>query len=76
VKPIYLDYNATTPIDPEVAVAMRLYLEEHFGNPYTLIIGFSNIEANILLSEMEGGRLLRGPPVTRIRLTSLPLLPL
>lgn len=33
VKPIYLDYNATTPIDPEVAAAMRPYLEEHFGNP-------------------------------------------
>ncbi|MFN7994235.1 MAG: cysteine desulfurase family protein [Bryobacteraceae bacterium] len=33
MKPIYLDYNATTPIDPEVISAMRPYLEEHFGNP-------------------------------------------
>lgn len=32
-KPIYLDYNATTPLDPEVIAAMRPYLEEHFGNP-------------------------------------------
>lgn len=32
-KPIYLDYNATTPIDPEVAAAMRPYLDEYFGNP-------------------------------------------
>jgi cysteine desulfurase len=31
--PIYLDYNGTTPIDPQVAEAMRPYLEEHFGNP-------------------------------------------
>ncbi len=31
--PIYLDYNATTPIDPEVAQAMLPYLREHFGNP-------------------------------------------
>ena len=32
-KPIYLDYNATTPIAPEVAEAMIPYLYEHFGNP-------------------------------------------
>ena len=32
-NPIYLDYNATTPHAPEVIVAMRPYLEDHFGNP-------------------------------------------
>ena len=32
-RPIYLDYNATTPHDPEVIAAMRPYLEEQFGNP-------------------------------------------
>jgi len=31
--PIYLDYNATTPVDPKVADAMLPYLESHFGNP-------------------------------------------
>jgi cysteine desulfurase NifS len=30
---IYLDYNATTPIAPEVAEAMEPYLYGHFGNP-------------------------------------------
>jgi cysteine desulfurase len=30
---IYLDHNASTPIDPAVAAAMRPYLEEHFGKP-------------------------------------------
>jgi cysteine desulfurase NifS len=30
---IYLDYNATTPIDPQVAEAMLPYIHKHFGNP-------------------------------------------
>ncbi|MHC4067623.1 MAG: aminotransferase class V-fold PLP-dependent enzyme, partial [Planctomycetota bacterium] len=30
---IYLDYNATTPLDPRVADAMIPYLREHHGNP-------------------------------------------
>jgi cysteine desulfurase len=33
VARIYLDYNASTPIDPAVATAMRPFLEEAFGNP-------------------------------------------
>ena len=31
--PIYLDYNGTTPHDPEVIEAMRPFLETEFGNP-------------------------------------------
>src|SRR3954466_10493715 len=33
MTPIYLDYNATTPVDPAVAEAMRPFLADHFGNP-------------------------------------------
>jgi cysteine desulfurase len=32
-RPIYLDYNATTPIAPEVVDAMLPYLTAEFGNP-------------------------------------------
>jgi cysteine desulfurase len=31
--PVYLDYNATTPVDPRVAKAMGPYLTDFFGNP-------------------------------------------
>jgi cysteine desulfurase len=33
MNPIYLDYNATTPLDPAVVEAMLPYLREQFGNP-------------------------------------------
>ncbi len=32
-RPIYLDYAATTPVDPRVASRMMSYLSERFGNP-------------------------------------------
>ena len=32
-QPIYLDYSATTPVDPRVAAKMIPFLTENFGNP-------------------------------------------
>lgn len=33
MQPVYLDYNATTPVDPQVLEAMLPYLRDEFGNP-------------------------------------------
>ena len=33
MRRIYLDYNASTPIDPAVAAAMKPFLEDQYGNP-------------------------------------------
>ena len=45
-KPVYLDYNATTPIDPEVVNEMIPYIRTYFGNPSSSYsIGRSNREA-------------------------------
>ncbi len=33
MRPIYLDYNATTPVDPAVAAALLPFVTDHFGNP-------------------------------------------
>jgi cysteine desulfurase len=33
MRRIYLDHNASTPIDPVVAAAMMPFLQDHYGNP-------------------------------------------
>ena len=35
ILPIYLDYQATTPLDPRVRDAMEPYWAENFGNPHS-----------------------------------------
>lgn len=36
MKRVYLDHAATTPVDPQVVVAMLPYFQEEFGNPSSL----------------------------------------
>lgn len=52
MKPIYLDYNATTPIDPEVAAAMLPCIREHFGNPSSTHV--YGIEARGIVERARG----------------------
>ncbi|THB69859.1 MAG: aminotransferase class V-fold PLP-dependent enzyme, partial [Desulfovibrio sp.] len=33
MRPLYFDFNATTPVEPRVVEAMLPYLEDRFGNP-------------------------------------------
>jgi cysteine desulfurase len=39
-RPVYLDYAATTPVDPRVAAKMIPYLTERFGNPASRSHGY------------------------------------
>ena len=59
---IYLDYQATTPLAPEVAAAMRPWLETNFGNPHSPHRIGREAAAAI---EVARGRVLRAlaPPV-------------
>ena len=61
-NPIYLDYNATTPIDPEVVNEMLPYLRAHFGNPSSSYsIGRKTKEAVIRAREQIAGLLGANP---------------
>ena len=49
---IYLDYNASTPVDPAVAAAMRPFLADHFGNPSSG--HWASIEAKTAIEAARG----------------------
>lgn len=62
VGPIYLDYNATTPVDPRVTEVAMPYLTEHFGNPSTTTIFGENARAGIARARGQVADLLGSRP--------------
>lgn len=61
-KPIYLDYNATTPVDPRVRDAMLPFLGERFGNPSsTYVYGQQANEAVVHARAQVAGLIGAGP---------------
>jgi cysteine desulfurase len=67
---IYLDYNATTPVAPEVVAAMLPYLQEEFGNPASSYPrGWRALEA-VVAARRRVADLLGGQPEEIVFLSS------
>ena len=65
--PIYLDYSATTPVDPRVAEKMIPYLVEKFGNPASRSHAFGwEAEAAVEEARAEVAKLLSSRAVKLI----------
>jgi cysteine desulfurase len=60
--PIYLDYNATTPVDPRVVDEMLPYLCRHFGNPSSSHAYGDEPRRAVSLARERVGRLLQADP--------------
>ena len=57
---IYLDYNASTPIAPEVAEAMQPYLRDGFGNPSSRHWASADLQSALAKARTQVANLLGG----------------
>lgn len=61
-EPVYLDYNATTPVDAQVVDAMLPYLRAHFGNPSSSHVYGQKAKAAVEQARGEVAALIRAYP--------------
>lgn len=59
---IYLDYNATTPVDPEVLEAMLPFLRDRFGNPSSQHAYGAPAHAAVMQARSAVARLINAKP--------------
>ncbi len=62
MREIYLDYNATTPVDPGVVESMMPYLSEYFHNPSSLYTGSLRVRTNIESAREKVAALINSRP--------------
>ncbi len=60
--PIYLDYNATTPVDPQVLEAMLPYLTAHYGNPSSDHVYGQHAKTGVDAARAEVAKLIGADP--------------
>jgi cysteine desulfurase len=58
IKSVYLDYAATTPLDPEVLQEMLPYLSEKFGNPSSLYSCAKDVKAALDIARSRVARMI------------------
>ena len=67
---IYLDHNATTPLEPRVLRAMMPYLTDHYGNASSTSHPFGQVAAGAVDAAREGVARLLGARASEIIFTS------
>lgn len=62
MKPIYLDYNATTPVDPRVVAVMQPYIDYFFGNPSSIHSYGTDTKKAVEIARSQVAALLHAAP--------------